>query len=137
MKDVNGRRMVMHPAWQAAHELLSDGETWWHTLADEPGGYTHAQLATAMRCMGYGDDVIETAWKGGRAVAWEFPAAWIAVNHNQRLAEYPGLLALVELPTLPEELEDPEEFVAGFVLVDAGVHALPVDVLAVLNGVEG
>jgi len=128
MKDARTRRMVMHPAWQAAHELLSDSEKWWHTLALEAGGYTHAQLATAMRCMGYGDDVIETAWKGGRAVAWEFPAAWIPVNSNQRLADYPKLLAL---------LEGPEEFVAGFVLEEEGEYALPAGVLAVLNGVEG
>ena len=128
MKDARTRRMVMHPAWQAAHELLSDSETWWHTLALEAGGYSHAQLAVAMRCMGYGDDVIETAWKGGRAVAWEFPAAWIPVNSNQRLADYPQLLAL---------LEDPEEFAAGFVLEEEGEYALPAGVLAVLNGVKG
>lgn len=137
MKDNEGRRMVMHPAWQAAHELLADPEKWFDTVVMERAGYTSAQVATAMRCMGYGDDVIYHALPGHYTVSCELPPVWIPVNHNNSLDAFPQLMAVLNMPTLEDVFRAPHEFGAGFELVDQGVHALPVQVLGVLNGVEG
>jgi hypothetical protein len=106
MKDNEGRRMVMHPAWQAAHELLSDGEKWWRTLAMEQGGYSMRQIAVAMRCMGFGADVTETEWRGALAVDWELPDVWIPVDHNNSLDVYVGVMATLGISTLADFFRD-------------------------------
>ena len=134
MKNNEGRRMVMHPAWQAAHELLSDGEKWWRTLGMEVGGYSTRQIVVAKRCMGFGDDVIEVEWRGAMAVDWDLPDVWIPVNKNNSLDAFPGLMDILNMPTLESMFREPGAFGAGFELVDQGVHALPVEVLGVLNG---
>jgi len=131
---MKNRKMVMHPAWQAAHELLSDAETWFQTVMVEGHGYTDAQVATAMRCQGYGADVI-VLYEGVRVVGYELPACWIPVNESNTLDAYPRLLAMLELPTLHDALNDPAWFVAGLELVGAGAMPLPESALAVLNGV--
>jgi len=134
MKDIEGRRMMMHPAWQAAHELLSDGEKWWRTLGMEVGGYSTRQIVVAMRCMGFGDDVIEVGWRGAQVIDWDLPDVWIPVNNNKSVDAFPQLWAILNMPTLESIFDDPAEFAAGFELVGQGVHALPVEVLGVLNG---
>jgi hypothetical protein len=134
---MSGKRMVMHPAWQAAHDLLNDGKTWFRTVELLTGGYSSAQVAIAMRCMGYGDDVIVTEWSGARAVAWALPDIWIPVDNNNSLDAYPGVLAMLNMPTLEDVLADPAGFAAGFELVDESMHALPAHAAAVLNGVKG
>ena len=136
---MKNRKMVMHPAWQAAHELLSDPETWFETVMVEGHGYTDAQVATAMRCQGYGADVI-VLYEGVRVVGYELPACWIPVNENNTLDAYPRLAAtakMLALPTLEDVLADPAGFAAGFELIGHGAQPLPAGVLAVLNGIKG
>lgn len=124
MKLNEGRHMVMHPAWQAAHELLADPEKWFDTVVMERAGYTSAQVATAMRCMGYGDDVIYHVLPGHYTVSCELPPVWIPVNHNNSLDAFPKLTARLGIPTLADIFSEP---------VDEGV-ALPAVVMAALNG---
>ena len=90
------KRTIMHPAWQAAHELLSDPDKWFRTVVVGRHGYTDAQIATAMRCAGYGDDVV-VLYDGLRVVGYELPATWIPVNENNSLDAFPRLLELVNL----------------------------------------
>jgi len=136
---MKNRKMVMHPAWQAAHELLSDPETWFQTVMVEGHGYTDAQVATAMRCQGFGADVI-VLYEGVRVVGYELPACWIPVNENNTLDAYPRLAAtakMLALPTLEDVLADPAGFGAGFELVQQGALPLPRSAMAVLNGIKG
>jgi len=134
---MKNRKVVMHPAWQAAHELLSDAEKWFQTVMVDGDGYTDAQVATAMRCQGFGDDVI-VRYEGVRVVGYELPACWIPFNESNTLDAYPRLAAtakMLALPTLEDALDDPAWFVAGAELVESGMTPLPASALAVLNGV--
>lgn len=125
-------RKMMHPAWQAAHELLSDPERWWRTLGNEAGSYSDAQIATSMRLMGYGDDLVVTSWLGARALTWEFPLVWIPINNNDSLDAYPGVVGAMQGDPLPALID---EMLLGFRFVDEGAHSLLATAMAVLNGV--
>jgi hypothetical protein len=85
-----------------------------------------------MRCMGYGDDVIEIAWLHGRAVAWQMPAVWIPVNNNNTLDAYPRLMEVLNMPTIADLWREPEGFAAGFELVEEGLQRLPVLIRATM-----
>lgn len=83
---------IVHPAWEAVEQHLSDPQRWQARAEGKPEGYHDWQIALAMCVVGYGDDLIVTQRDTeGQPAAYAFP--------NRLLAADPESFSIVYTPS--------------------------------------
>jgi len=64
---------MVHPAWVAVEQRLTDNRRWIARVAGRPAGYADWQIALAMAVAGFGDDLTIVPGEDGAATQYGFP----------------------------------------------------------------